>query len=276
MAATRNAQNIRNVLITGGSAGIGRACVRRFARGGDHVWFTYHSGRERAARLVAELADSCRHPARAFEFRQGEWADHERLVAELPGPVDVLVNNAAVGSKTVERYVPGPGHAQDAAFLQINAVGPLWLSEQLLPGMRARGRGTIVNIASVGGGVAQFPGFRIADGMSKAALAYLTRHLAAELVHDPVDVVAVCPGAVETPMFEASTLAGLTPPERAALRATLPRGRLIHPDEIADLVWRLTGPDAGLLHGAVIDASMGLGVRPGLLGGVPEGAGAER
>jgi len=266
----------RNVLITGGSAGIGRACARRFARGGDHVWFTYHSGRERAARLVAELAGTCRHPARAFEFRQGEWADHERLVAELPGPVDVLVNNAAVGSKTVEHYVPGPHHTQDAAFLQINAVGPLWLTEQLLPGMRARGRGTIVNVASVGGGVAQFPGFRIADGMSKAALAYLTRHLAAELVHVPVDVVAVCPGAVETPMFEASTLAGLTPQERATLESTLPRGRLIDPGEIADLVWHLAGPLAGLLNGAVLDASMGLGVRPGLLGGVAEGAGADR
>ncbi|WOX11059.1 SDR family NAD(P)-dependent oxidoreductase [Streptomyces sp. N50] len=269
----------RNVLITGGSAGIGRACVRRFARGGDHVWFTYHSGRERAARLVAELAGTGGHPARAFEFRQGEWPDHERLVAELPGPVDVLVNNAAVGSKTVEHYVPGPGHTQDAAFLQINAVGPLWLTEQLLPGMRARGRGTIVNVASVGGGVAQFPGFRVADGMSKAALAYLTRHLAAELVHDPVDVVAVCPGAVETPMFEASTLAGLTPRERATLESTLPRGRLIAPTEIADLIWHLTGPLAALLHGAVLDASMGLGVRPGLLGGVggvAEGAGVER
>jgi NAD(P)-dependent dehydrogenase (short-subunit alcohol dehydrogenase family) len=221
-------------------------------------------------------ADGCRYAPRAFEFRQGEWPDHERLVAELPGPVDVLINNAAVGSKTVEQYVPGPGHAQDAAFLQINAVGPLWLSEQLLPGMRARGRGTIVNVASVGGGVAQFPGFRVADGMSKAALAYLTRHLAAELVHDPVDVIAICPGAVDTPMFEASTLAGLTPSRRAALESTLPGGRLIHPEEIAELVWWLAGPGAGLLHGAVIDASMGLGVRPGLLGGVVEGAGVER
>jgi hypothetical protein len=51
---------------------------------------------------------------------------------------------------------------------------------------------------------------------------------------------------------------------------------LIHPDEIAELVWWLAGPGAGLLHGAVIDASMGLGVRPGLLGGVVEGAGVER
>ncbi|WP_405880935.1 SDR family oxidoreductase [Streptomyces sp. NBC_01136] len=257
----------RNVLITGGSAGIGRACVERFASEGDHVWFTYHSGRERAARLVSELAGVCRHPAKAFEFRQGEWDDHVRLMEELPGPVDVLVNNAAVGSKTVDRYVPGPDHARDAAFLQINTVGPLWLIQQLLPAMLDRGRGKVINVSSVGGGVAQFPGFRIADGMSKAALAYLTRHLAAELVHDPVDVVAICPGAVETPMFEASTLAGLGPGGRAALEAALPRGRMIRPGEMADLVWWLAGTEAGVLHGAVIDASMGLGVRPGLFTG---------
>ncbi|MFJ5774850.1 SDR family NAD(P)-dependent oxidoreductase, partial [Streptomyces sp. NPDC093094] len=257
----------RNVLITGGSAGIGLACVERFARAGDHVWFTYHSGQARAAELVARLARTSPRPVRAFAFRQGEWGDHERLLAELPGPVDVLVNNAAVGSKTVENYVPGPVHLRDAAFLQINAVGPLWLVQQLLPGMLARGRGKIVNVSSVGGGVAPFPGFGVADGMSKAALAYLTRHLAAELAHADVDVVAVCPGAVETPMFEASTLAGLTPDRRAALEAALPRGRLIRPEEIADLVWWLAGTGSGVLHGAVIDASMGLGAHPGLLTG---------
>ncbi|MFI9150933.1 SDR family NAD(P)-dependent oxidoreductase [Streptomyces sp. NPDC053367] len=257
----------RNILITGGSAGIGRACVERFARAGDHVWFTYHSGHDRAAELVARLARSSPHPVRAFAFRQGEWDDHERLLRELPGPVDVLVNNAAVGSKTVESYVPGPDHVRDAAFLQINAVGPLWLVQQVLPGMLARGRGKVVNVSSVGGGVAPFPGFRIADGMSKAALAYLTRHLAAELAHACVDVVAVCPGAVGTPMFEASTLAGLSPERRAAVEAALPRGRLIRPDEVAELVWWLAGADSGVLHGAVIDASMGLGAHPGLLTG---------
>ncbi|MEU9116749.1 SDR family oxidoreductase [Streptomyces sp. NPDC048483] len=259
----------RNVLITGGSAGIGRSCVERFAHGGDHVWFTYHSGRERAAALVAELNRICPRPVRAFEFSQGEWSDHVRLLEELPGPVDVLVNNAAVGSKTVDWYVDGPRHARDAAFMQINTVGPLWLSRQLLPAMLDRGYGKIVNVASVGGGIAEFPGMGIADGMSKAALAYLTRHLAAELVHSPVDVTAVCPGAVDTAMFEASTLAPLGPGERAELAARLPRGRLIRPEEIGDVVWWLAGKQSQVLHGAVIDASMGLGVHPGLLTGTP-------
>jgi NAD(P)-dependent dehydrogenase (short-subunit alcohol dehydrogenase family) len=252
---------MRNVLITGGSSGIGRACARRFAEGGDRVWFTYRFGKDRAEELVAELGERCA----AFEFDQGDWESHERLLEALPEPVDVLVNNAAVGSSTVVDHVPGPDHERAAAFLRINSVGPLWLIQGLLPGMLERGYGKVVNIGSVGGGIAVFPGFHVADGMSKAALAYLTRHMAAELVHSPVDMFAVNPGAVETNMLEASTLRALSAEQRAALEARLPRGRLLSPEEIASVVWWLTGEPAVPLHGAVIDASMGLGVHPGLL-----------
>lgn len=257
---------MRNVLITGGSSGIGRACVSRFAAGGDRVWFTYHTGRTRAREIVAELSATGAE-VEAFEFAQGDWASHERLVTRLPGSVDVLVNNAAVGSTTVKDHVTGSGVERTAAFLHINAVGPLWLIQQILPGMVARGYGKIVNIASVGGGIAAFPGFHVADGMSKAALAYLTRHCAAELAHEPVDVFAVCPGAVHTAMLEASTLSTLSAGERQALEARLPGGRLMRPEEVAAVVWWLAGSEAGVLHGAVIDASMGLGAHPGLLSG---------
>ncbi|ARQ70556.1 SDR family NAD(P)-dependent oxidoreductase [Streptomyces marincola] len=257
---------IGNVLITGGSTGIGRACVERFAREpGTTVWFTYRRGRDRAEALMAALAEEGHEDVAAFPLDQGDWDSHQRLLDLLPGPVDVLVNNAAVGSKTVDHYTEGPAHARASAFFQINAVGPLWLIEQLLPGMRERGRGKIINVASVGGGIGQFPGFHPADGMSKAALAYLTRHLAADLVHSPVHVFALCPGAVETEMFEASTLRPLGPERRAAFTASLPGGRLIRPEEIAELARWLAGEHSAPLHGAVIDASMGLGVHPGLL-----------
>jgi NAD(P)-dependent dehydrogenase (short-subunit alcohol dehydrogenase family) len=257
---------MRSVLVTGGSSGIGRAVVERFARGGDRVWFTYRSGRQRGLDTVAELS-AHGWQVEAFEFDQGNWPSHERLIEQLPGPVDVLVNNAAVGSTTVERYVPGPPHERAAAFLRINSVGPLWLIQQILPGMLDRRYGKIVNVSSVGGGVAVYPEFHVADGMSKAALAYLTRHLAAELVHQPIGVFAICPGAVETTMLEESTLARLPAPRRRELEARLPQGRLIQPMEIAELVWWLATETAQVLHGSVIDASMGLGVHPGLLTG---------
>jgi NAD(P)-dependent dehydrogenase (short-subunit alcohol dehydrogenase family) len=254
----------RNILVTGGSSGIGRALVQRFAAAGDRVWFTYLTGRDRAEHLLAELCSAGIRDTAAYEFSQGDWQSHQALLARLPGPVDVLVNNSAVGSKTIENYVSGPPHEQDEAFLRINSLGPLWLFRELLPGMLDRGYGKVVHISSVGGGVAQFPGFALGDGMSKAALTHLTRQTAAELAHTPVDVFSVCPGAVDTGMFRASMLDRLTAADRAALVAGLPKSRLIEPAEIAEVVWWLCGPAGAVLHGAVLDASLGLGTDPAL------------
>jgi NAD(P)-dependent dehydrogenase (short-subunit alcohol dehydrogenase family) len=253
----------RRVLVTGGSSGIGRAAVRRFARSGDTVWFTYLAGADRARALVDELTDES-HQVVAFEFSQGDWDSHLRLVDALPGPVDVLVNNAAVGSKTVESYEPGSAQVRALALLRINALGPLWLTQQLVPDMVARGYGKVVNVASVGGGIAAFPQFDLADGMSKAALVHLTRQLAVELAHTGVDVFGICPGAVETSMLGASVLDRLDPAARAAFEARLPKGRLIQPEEVARVICWLCADDARVLHGAVLDASLGLGLAPGM------------
>lgn len=256
----------RGVLVTGGSSGLGAAMVRRFALGGDRVWFTYRSHPDAAARLVAEVAEAG-GKAEAFELDQGDAGSHRRLLERVHGPVDVLVNNAAVGTKTVENCVDGPVEQRDEAFLRVNSVGPLWMIRALLPAMLERGYGKIVNVCSVGGGIATFPAFDIADGMSKAALAYLTRHLAAQLVHDPVHVFAICPGATHTPMLRASLLDALNAAQLAELTSRLPGGRLLDPAELAELTWWLCEEPAALLHGAVLDASRGLGVHPGLVTG---------
>jgi NAD(P)-dependent dehydrogenase (short-subunit alcohol dehydrogenase family) len=262
-------------LITGGSSGIGSATVRRFAAEGDRVWFTYRTGRDRALALVRSLRE--KHlEARAFKLELGNLRSHEKLLAALPGPVDVLINNAALGSKTVECYAPKSRQAQDLAFMRVDALGPLWLTEALLPGMLERGhraRGKVLFVASVGGAFSQFPQFRISEAMAKAAVAYLTRQLAAELVHTPVDVAAVCPGAVDTPMLQASTLNDMTHDERWQFVGGLPKRRLIEAEEIAEVLWWLSGDQSQVMHGAVIDASMGLGVHPGLVtGGVTRGS----
>jgi NAD(P)-dependent dehydrogenase (short-subunit alcohol dehydrogenase family) len=101
--------------------------------------------------------------------------------------------------------------------------------------------------------------------MSKAALVHLTKQLAAELHHAPIDVFAICPGATDTPMFGASTLEHMNEGDRKSFVGKLPKGRLINPDEIAHLAVYLSREGSQCLHGAVIDASMGLGVHPGLI-----------
>ncbi|KAK1864634.1 hypothetical protein I4F81_007178 [Pyropia yezoensis] len=98
-----------------------------------------------------------------------------------------------------------------------------------------------------------------------AALTYLSKHLAAAHAHTGVDVVCVAPGATETAMFAASTLGPMGAAARAAFVGGMPKGRLIQPRDVADaVVWVATTPAGRLFHGAVLDASMGLGVRPGL------------
>lgn len=228
----------RQVLIVGGSSGIGRALVQRFARGGDHVWFTYRSERQPALTLVTELAVHG-WQAEAFEFDQGNWASHECLLQQLPGPVDVLVNNAAASYRTIEDLVTGPDHRREAALLWINTGGPLWLIRQLLPGMIEQGYGTIVTVAGGGDDPAVQPGLQLADGMSRAALAYLTEHLAAELAQQPIGVFAICPGTVAPDLQAPNTLASLPDQRSREPTATPPFGRLSRPAEIAEAVWWL-------------------------------------
>lgn len=273
IASDAGARDGRHVVITGGSSGIGAALVRRFVRGGWRVSLTYRGGRDRAEALVEEIqADDGGGTARAFELDLQSLESVRALAADLPRPVDALINNAGVGTKTVEQLEADP-FLQDAAMMQANAVGTLWLTRMLLPRMLERARtvnrpGSLVILSSVGGGITQFPNFRLSDGMSKAALAHLGRQLGAEMAHEPLDVFTVCPGGVDTPMFRQSTIDPLDDAERAALLRTLPDGRMIEPEEIAELIfWLCTNRAARTLRGSVLDASLGLGVHPGALTG---------
>ena len=164
-------------------------------------------------------------------------------------------------------YASDPA-TQDSTMLQINADGSLKVCQAFLAAAQANITSVprkIINFSSVGGGIQNFPGFRLSDGMSKAAVAFMTKQLAAELVHTAVDVYAICPGATNTPMFQASTLNHMSAAEQRDFAAALPKGRLIEPHDIADIVLFLASAYATPMHGAVIDASMGLGVRPGLI-----------
>lgn len=250
-------------LVTGGFRGIGRAVVTRLQQGGWQVVYTVLPGLEPTDSLPG---------CTALPLDLRDRASIRACLAAVEqqfGGLDVLVNNAAVGSATVAMFSDDPDE-QDALMLGINAAGTLAMCRGFLdlPPTRPAdhsGPRKLINLSSVGGGIATFPGFSLADGMSKAAVAHLTRQLAAETVHQEVDVFALCPGATDTEMFRQSTLNKLSEADRTAFLAGLPKGRLIRPDEVADLVAFLASPASTLLHGAVLDASMGLGVRPGLM-----------
>jgi NAD(P)-dependent dehydrogenase (short-subunit alcohol dehydrogenase family) len=252
---------LKKVLVTGGTSGIGREFVDVFAKNGFEVWFTYFSDSEKPAEITESYPKGS---VTGFKLDLADYASIESLASTLPSTPDVLIHNAGLGSKTVEKVSTTP-QGQAEALIKVNAIGILWLNNLLLPRMLERGSGKIILLSSVGGGITQFPGFNYADGMSKAAIAFLGRTLGADLAQTGVDVFTICPGATNTPMFQASTLNHLNDEGQKKVIASLPKMRLIDPREIAELGYFLTTDAGRVLHGAVLDASMGLGVNPGLL-----------
>jgi len=254
----------RIALVTGGTSGIGRACVERLTAYGATVITTCVEGVEDPNKALGDFDGLQRVTVQPLDLSKSA-SIHRCIEAVVTshGRIDILVNNAAVGSATVAKWA-SDAETQDSRMLEINADGTLKISQKFLALPDAPDK-KLINISSVGGGIATFPGFRLSDGMSKSAVAFMTQQLAAEAVHLNVDIFAICPGATNTPMCQASTLSKMSPDEQNDFFQHLPKGRLIEPEEIAGIVHFLAGPAARVLHGAVIDASMGLGVRPGLM-----------
>lgn len=176
-------------LVTGGSSGIGRATALALARAGARVTVT---GRD--PERVAAAASACGGRAIVADLSTPEGVD--RVVTEA-GTVDILVNNAGLGSA-------GPLAAMAAEemeqLVRVNLVAPALLTRALLPGMLARGRGHVVNVASVAGHV-PVKG-EVLYAATKAGLASLSAGLRQELAATPVRVTLVSPGVVDTPIFE--------------------------------------------------------------------------
>ncbi|CAB1109105.1 unnamed protein product [Ectocarpus sp. CCAP 1310/34] len=392
-AATTDAPDDRLlVVVTGGSKGIGRSCVESFARRGARVLFTYCSDAKGAEAVAASFQPAGVVQGRRLD--QGDFDSVRAFAAEVDRwrggrEISAVVNNAALGSSTVSNYCglpppapvsssrPAAAHQdgasgggstadddfeaarrradEDMALMRVNALGPMWVTEALLPMMVPRSRPagenedpltgaeatetaaaangggregasafpcalgstkkkkTVLFVGSVGGGShAVFPGFRYADAMSKAAVAYGAKYMAArsrqlrqqqdagrdataradngssagaaggaqaataataesDFDHPSggVDFLCLCPGATLTDMLRTSTLDAIEargPGELERFLRALPQGRLMLPEEVGEAVyWFCSSPAATMFHGAVIDASAGLAVRPGAL-----------
>ncbi len=183
----------RRVLITGASRGIGEAMARRFAEAGARVALL--ARRADALRALADEVGGTAHPADLAdpEVVAGLF---ERVEAE-GGPVDVLVNNAALDGGG---WFPELDPDEMRDVLQVNLVSVLQLCRQALPGMLERGRGRIVNISSMAG-VAAFPGMAT-YAATKAGLSHFTETLALDLRGLPVGTTLVELGPIPTDLLE--------------------------------------------------------------------------
>lgn len=260
-------RNKGKILVTGGTQGIGAATVHLLVKNNYEVHVTHIPS------TLKDAEELCaRYPGQVFAHQLDQGSPEEIINASFLNEHSWkgIVFNAALGSATVKKYIDKEEDlletAGDEAMLKVNALGPLWIYKRVKDNLLASAEKTkLVFLASVGGGITAFPGFALSDGMSKAAVAFLVRQLAAENVHTLIDVFSICPGATETPMFTASTLVHMTPDERKAFDAAQSKKRLIQPEDIAYWIYQLLQDESTVLHGANIDASMGLGVRPGIL-----------
>jgi short-subunit dehydrogenase len=187
-----------HVYITGASSGIGEAIAREYARRGASLTLVARR-RDRLEALAAELS---RVHTRVVEH---DLANVERVAepvadaeAEL-GPIDVLVNNAGVQIIGATAATPWD---RGEALLRVDALAPLKLTLHVLPGMLARGAGTVVNMASMAA-IAPTPGMFFYNA-AKAALAAASEGLRGELRGTGVHVVTVYPGPVHTAMDAAA------------------------------------------------------------------------
>jgi NAD(P)-dependent dehydrogenase (short-subunit alcohol dehydrogenase family) len=193
----------RVAIVTGGGRGIGRAIARKYAGEGAAVVVTARS--ETEIRQVAAEIQKAGGRAALVAADVSREADCEKIVKaarDAFGAIHILVNNAGIYGpiRPVERILP---HDWDEV-MAVNVRGPFLLSRLVLPQMYERKSGAIVNISSVAAKTA-YP-LNSAYATSKAALAGLTRTLAAEGAHQGVRVNAICPGPVpETKMSQELT-----------------------------------------------------------------------
>ncbi len=244
-------------LITGGSRGLGRNMAHHLATKGVDIIFTYHSNREQADSLVAELKEMNRK-AVALQLDTGKVATFKAFTEQVRTALkttwnadrfDYLVNNAGTGL-----YVPfmETTEAQLDDMVNIHFKGVFFLTQTLLPIMNDGG--AILNLSS---GLARFsyPGSS-AYGSMKGAIDVLTRYLALELGPRRIRVNSVAPGAVET------DFGGGRVRDNAELNAMLasrtPLGRVGLPDDIGGIVSVLLSDEARWLNGQRIEVSGGI------------------
>lgn len=246
--------NSKVVVITGGASGIGAACARLFHAEGASV-VVGDLDAELGSVLVDELG------AGRARFIATDVADFDAIVALVEGAVtafgriDVLVNNAGIGSLSAIADLPVDEWKK---VLAINLDGVFYGLKAALPIMLAQGSGAVVNTASASGLAADY-GFA-AYNAAKAAVINLTRTAAIDHAREGVRINAVCPGPVDTPI-----LAGIhmVPGLRVNWEDLVPMGRFARAEEVAEAIAFLASDAASFITGVALPVDGGMTAHTG-------------
>ena len=239
----------REVLVTGGGRGIGRAIALRFAETGARVFLNFFVNREAAEKTArdVDVAGGTAHLVQADVKEPGEIRRMFAEIATVAGRLDVLVNNAASG---VLKDVTALTTKHWDWVMATNARSVLLCAQEAAKLMDAGGR--IIGLSSLGS-QRVIPGYA-AVGVSKAAAEAVTRYLAVELAPRGITVNTVCAGAIDTDIWRA-----IPDGERLleAARSRTPSGGLVTAEAVADVVLFLASAAAQPIQGQVIVADGG-------------------
>ncbi len=239
----------RTALITGAATGIGRATAIAFAAEGARVAVNHH-GQHAEARAVVDLIREHGGEAMAFEAdvtSADALAAMVDAIGQQLGPIDIAVHNAGV---IQEKPFLETSEADWDFVVGVDLKGVFLCCRAVLPGMVARGRGCVINIASELGhlGRAQYAPYCAA----KAGVIGLTRSLAREFA-PAIRVNTIAPGPVETRMLSAEFMS----PEVLEMERAIPAGRFGRPEEIAATAVFLASDAASFFHGQVLGPNGG-------------------
>jgi 3-hydroxybutyrate dehydrogenase len=244
----------KRALVTGSTSGIGLAIARGLANEGAKVALNGFGAADEIRGIVRELADL--HGAKVQHF-EADLAhadaviDLVRRVEGEIGGVDILVNNAGIQHVApVESFPP----ERWDAIIAVNLSAAFHAVRAALPGMRARGWGRIINVASVHGLVAS--AHKSAYVAAKHGLVGLTKVIALETAREAITCNAICPGWVDTPLVRAQVDAraresGRSPEveAEALISEKMPSGAFVTPAQVAALALFLCGDAAAQIRG---------------------------
>jgi len=240
----------RVALITGAASGIGAATARRFAREGALVGI--NDADAAGAQAVAQEILAAEGKSLAVPgdvTKRAEVAEMVRQIVAAWGRVDILINNAGINKDAMAAKMT---EEQWDQVLNVNLKGSFLCAQAILPGMRERAWGRIINTSSIGslGNIGQAN-----YAASKAGVIGLTKTLALEYARYGVTVNCVAPGATLTPM-----LAGVPDQIKARIIEKIPMGRIASPEEIASVHCFLASEEASFVTGQVLFVDGGMSV----------------